>query len=631
MQFRIDFTRASALSAAALMALPLIAGSATAQPGPDGAAIYKQRCAACHEAPDASSRAPARMVLATRAPNDVFNVMAHGAMAPLAAGLSDADMDAVATFLTGKAPAHGAAAAKDPDDAVACRTSPAPTLGGPVWNGWSPTLDNARYQSNAVLTAADLPRLKVKWAFEFPGGVGSQPVVAGGRVYFGAGGGRVYSLDARTGCIHWRAELKGGVRAALSLGPLAGPSGGPGKLAVFVGDRTGGVHALDAATGKEIWATKVETHPFATLTGSPALYRGRLYVPVSSSEEISPYVKGYRCCTFRGSVAALDASSGKLLWRTYTIADAPRPYRKAEDGSDILGPAGGAIWSAPTIDPKRGVLYVASGDSYTDAPNTGSDAVTAMDLASGEVRWSRQITQDDNYLVGCTGAKGQPATCPRTVGPDHDFGASPVLVQLPGGKSVLMAGQKSAEVTALDPDRQGAVLWRNKLGLGGALGGVEWGMAASRELLFAPIADPYALPGQTTQAGMNAVRISDGKVVWSAPVPPANCAIAPKGSLANLCTSGLSAAPAAFGGLVVEGSMDGFLRIYDARTGKVVWSQDIGQTSFQPINAAQPRKGDTMNAGASTVAGGTLFQISGYQSSNPRAMNLLLAYTADGK
>jgi polyvinyl alcohol dehydrogenase (cytochrome) len=390
------------------------------------------------------------------------------------------------------------------------------------------------------------------------------------------------------------------------------------------------VHALDAASGQEIWAVKPESHPFATVTGSPVLYKGRLYVPYSSSEEISPYVKGWKCCSFRGNVTALDASNGKTLWRTFAITEPAKPYRTDASGGQVLGPAGAAIWSAPTIDPKRGVLYVATGDSYTDAPNDGSDAVMAMDLVTGELRWSHQVTANDNYLVGCTGQAGQPASCPRTVGPDHDFGASPVLRDLPGGRSVLMAGQKSGAVTAFDPDRKGAVLWQTRLSPGGALGGVEWGLAADRERLFAPIADPYA-PKDQRKSGMYALQISDGHVVWSVAAPDPNCAIAPKGSLINICTNGLSAAPTAIGGVVIEGSLDGILRAYAAKDGKVVWSFDVGQTSFTPLNAAAPMKGDTMNQTGASVAGGMLFHISGYQSSNPKAMNLLLALSVDGK
>jgi polyvinyl alcohol dehydrogenase (cytochrome) len=453
--------------------------------------------------------------------------------------------------------------------------------------------------------------------------------MVGGRVYLGTAAGRVYALDARTGCIHWRTEMKG-VRAAVSVGPLAGPNGGAGRLAAFVADRSGGVHALDAATGHEIWSAQVETHPFATITGSPVLYRGRLYVPLSSSEEIATYVKGYQCCTFRGSVAALDASSGKLLWRTYTIDEAAKPYRTASDGRQMLGPAGAAIWSAPTVDGKRGLLYVATGDSYTDAQSKGTDAVFAMDLATGVVRWSRQITADDNYLVGCTGAKGESPICPQKVGPDHDFGSSPILRDLPGGRSVLMAGQKSGEVTAFDPDHGGAILWHVRPGYGGPLGGIEWGMAADRERLFLPVADLFSPPGQD-KPGMYAVDIASGRLLWSNRVPAPNCATAPQGSMVNICTSGLSAAATAIPGLAIEGSMDGILRAYHAKDGKVAWSFDLGQARFRPVNGTAEIKGDTMNGAGATVAGGTLYQISGYKTGNAKAVNLLLAFTVDGK
>lgn len=614
----------------AALALVIPAVGRAADPAPNGGALFQQRCASCHEHPDAASRAPARAILATRSPDAISDVLTQGAMKPMAAGLSQGEVDSIALYLTGRSPAHGAIAAVDPDAADACKVNPAPTMAVPRWNGWSPTLDNARFQSQTGLDGRNIARLRPKWAFQFPGGVGGQPTVVGGRLYFGSGSGRVYALDARTGCIHWRAEVKGGVRAAVVVGPLAGPSGGAGRLAVFVGDRTGSAHALDAATGQEIWAAKVDSHPFATVTAAPVLYRGRLYLPVSSSEEISSLVSGYHCCTFRGHVTALDAATGKTLWTTYTIADAPKPYRTDAKGNQLYGPAGAAIWSSPTVDARRGVIYVATGDSYTDAANTGSDAVQALDLVTGQLRWSRQITQDDNYLVGCTGKPGQLIACPRTVGDDYDFGASPVLAERPDGRAVVLVGQKSGAVTALDPDRGGQLLWRTQVGLGSALGGVEWGMAADSRTLFVPIADPYAPKGKG-KAGMYGLDIGEGRIVWSSPAPEPNCAIAPRGSLINICTSGLSSAPTAIDGAVIEGSLDGILRAYGARDGKLAWSFDLGQARFTPLNGSGPVKGDTMNGGGATVAGAMLFQVSGYRSSNPKATNLLVAFSVDGK
>ena len=619
---------------AALFALGLSAAGRSAEPEssqPDGAALYQQRCASCHDTADSSSRAPAREVLTSRGSKAILAALTSGTMKPMAEGLSQAELDAIALHVTGAAPGPDPAPAlTDPDLAAACETSPPPVATGPAWNGWSPTLDNARFVAEPGIATADVAKLKVKWAFAFAGGVGSQPTVVGGRVYLGTGAGKVYALDAESGCIHWRAEIKGGIRAALSLGALDRPSGAGGKLAVFAGDRSGGMHAFDAATGEQLWSVKLESNPFATVTGSPALYEGRLYVPMSSTEEISPFVPGYQCCKFRGQVIALDAATGTEIWRTYTVADEPKVFRTAEDGTPIFGPAGAAVWSAPTIDPRRGLLYVATGDSYTDAPNIGADAVIAMDLLTGKIAWVNQITENDNYLVGCTGQPGQPASCPLVLGPDHDFGASPVLRDLPGGKSILIAGQKSGEVIAVDPDRGGAIVWRARLSPGSALGGIEWGLAADDSLVFVPIADPF-LPKEEARRGLFALRVADGALAWSAPAPEPDCAVAPKGSLVNICTSGLSTAPTVIPGAAFVGSMDGFLRAYDPADGKVVWSLDLGQTSFQPLNASAPMKGDTMNAAGATVAGGTVYQISGYQASNPAAMNLLLAFTVDGK
>jgi polyvinyl alcohol dehydrogenase (cytochrome) len=620
---------------AAILMLGFSAAAASAdQPAapPDGAALYQQHCASCHDNPSPSSRAPIRGFIAMRGPDAIFSALSEGVMKPMAEGLDPAELDAIALYLTGTAPNHGAApaATADPDLAAACANAAPPATDGPSWNGWSPTLDNARYVAAPSFRAADVPNLKPKWAFAFQGGVGSQPTVVGERVYLGTGAGRVYALDANSGCIHWRSDIKGGIRAALSVGPLAGPGGGTGQLAVFAGDRSGGMHAFDAATGRELWSVKLETNPFATITGSPALYGGRLYVPISSSEEISTFVKGYQCCHFRGQVVALNAATGEELWRTYTIEEEPRAYRNAPDGTPVFGPAGAAIWSAPTVDPKRGLLYVATGDSYTDAPTAGADAVIAMDLLTGRIAWGRQITANDNYLVGCTGQAGQPASCPLEVGPDHDFGASPVLRELPGGRGVLMVGQKSGEVTALDPDHEGAVLWRNRLSPGSALGGIEWGIAADDARVFAPIADPY-LPKEEAKRGLYAIDIASGALAWSAPAPEPDCAVAPKGSLINICTSGLSAAPTVMPGVVFQGSLDGILRAHDATDGKLLWSLDLGQASFQPLNGPAPVKGDTMNGAGATIAGDTLYQISGYQAGNAKAMNLLLAFTVDGK
>src|SRR5499433_1333149 len=253
------------------------------------------------------------------------------------------------------------------------------------------------------------------------------------------------------------------VRAAVSVGPL--PAGSKTKYAVYFGDEKSNVQALDADTGKLLWKTKVEDHFLSRITGAPVLYRNRIYAPVSSFEETAGRDAKYECCTFRGSLVALDAYTGKILWKSFTVREEPKPFKKNSAGTQMFGPAGGAIWSAPTLDLKRKLIYVATGNSYTDVPTGHSDAIIAFDLETGKLKWVNQVTPKDNFLVGCR----QPGVgnCPADAGPDYDFGSSPILHTLPNKKQLILAGQKSSVIYALDPDRQGKVVWQVRLGAGG--------------------------------------------------------------------------------------------------------------------------------------------------------------------
>jgi polyvinyl alcohol dehydrogenase (cytochrome) len=618
---------------AALLAPLAAQGQPAPAPAIDAARIWSGRCAGCHEAPEASSRAPAREVIAARSASGVVQILTKGLMRPMAEGLKPEEVAALASWLTGK-PLTAAAEVADRNP---CPRGGARALADPPgrneWNGWGRDLANTRYQPAPGLKAADAPRLKLKWAFAYPGGVNSPATVTGGRVYVASVSGRVYALDAKTGCVHWRYDEAAGVRSALTIGPLQGPkvakAGKPAKarLAVFYGDTASVAHAIDAATGQPIWSTRVETHPRSIISGSPVLYRGRLYVPVSSLEEGVGGDKKYGCCTFQGAVAALDAATGRILWKSHTIPTAPKPFKTNAAGVQMYGPAGAAVWQPPTIDPRRGVLYVGTGDSYTDVENLHSDAIIAMDLLTGEHRWSRQFTAKDNFLVGCSGRQGQAPNCPDTFGPDHDFGAPPILRTLKGGKQILMAGQKSGVVWGLDPDDQGKVLWSAKVGFGGALGGIEWGMASAPGALYAAVSDNIA--GANGKPGLSALALEDGRILWQAPAPPASCAPG-----VSRCNNGLSAAVSAIPGAVIAGSLDGHLRVYAADTGEVLWDYDTAAQPYQPVNTDTPAKGGPINGAGPTVAGGTIYLHAGYGGLGLRSGgegNVLLAFSVDGK
>ncbi|HXI30679.1 MAG TPA: PQQ-binding-like beta-propeller repeat protein, partial [Vicinamibacterales bacterium] len=488
----------------------------------------------------------------------------------------------------------------------------------PVWNGWGASLENTHVQTaaQAGLTAAQVPRLHLKWAFGFPDTTSAwaQPTVAGGRLFVGSQNGTVYALDAARGCVVWTFTAHGAVRASISIGRRPGAARQAGYAAYF-SDQQGFVYALDAVTGRRLWERKVEDHLLVRLTGAPALYQDRLYVPTSSYEE-GGKPPGYACCTFRGSLVALDVRSGEIVWRTYTIPEAPHLLRAYADGTELRGPAGAAIWSAPTIDVKRGAIYVGTGNTYSGAAQPTADAILALDLKTGRLRWSHQMPATTPDVFGCVVGD---VNCGERAGPDFDFGASPVLATLAGGRQLVVAGQKSGVVYALDPDRQGQQVWRYRAGGGSGLGGIQWGIAADAERVYVPVAEIY----NPSPGGLHAVELASGARAWFA--PPADPL--PCGKLSRSCSGAQFSAVTAIPGVVFSPSNDGALRAYATSDGAVVWQFDTNR-EFPTLNGVRAR-GGSMSGPAPVVAGGLLYISSGYGAFGLRPGNVLLAFGAD--
>ena len=243
-------------------------------------------------------------------------------------------------------------------------------------------------------------------------------------------------------------EVDAAVRAAVTVGP-----GKNGRTNVYFGDVAANMYAVDFGSGKRQWKTRVDDHPDARITGAPALHDGRLYVPLASGEEGTAAWPGYECCTFRGSVVALDTQTGSQVWKTYTIEEEPRRADTNAAGAQRWAPSGIGIWSTPTLDPSRGVLYVATGDNYIEPATSNSDAIMALSMDTGDVRWVNQITPGDAWNVGCFGVdEPSRAGCPENSGPDFDFGSSPILTTMPNGARVLLVGQKSGVLYGLSAD-----------------------------------------------------------------------------------------------------------------------------------------------------------------------------------
>ncbi|MGA2133637.1 MAG: PQQ-binding-like beta-propeller repeat protein [Bryobacteraceae bacterium] len=578
----------------------------------DGNAVYQKHCAQCHD--KGVGRAPQLLTLSLSTPERALAALTTGKMAEQGKALTPEEARAVAMFVTGKS--FGADQAMTQGQ---CADPPAAfekPFSGPYWNGWGVDPSNRRMQPAAMagLRAEQVPQLRLKWAFGFPGAgkAFAQPTVVGGRIFAGSDTGKVYALDARTGCILWAFKADRPVRSAISIGPVGA------KWAAYFGDQSAQAYAVDAATGALLWKVRVEDHPAAMITGAPALYDGRLYVPDSSYEEVTGASPKYECCKFRGAVSALDAATGKLIWKSYTIADEPQPVRKNKQGTQLYGPSGAGVWSSPTIDPKRHAVYVVTGDAYSDPPARTSDAFLAFDMDTGKLLWSRQLTAGDAYNLGCPTGDN----CPESKGPDFDFGCSPNLVDLPNGKRALIAGQKSGMVHALDPDQQGELLWQTRVGKGGPLGGVQWGNASDGQNVYAAVSDHFATPDKPKAGGgMFALKLATGERVWS--TPPPGC-----GDKLN-CSAAQSAAVTVIPGVVFSGSLDGHLRAYATGNGSIIWDVDTA-IEYQSVNNVKA-KGGSLDGPGPVVVGGILYVNSGYGMFGEMPGNVLLAFSVDGK
>jgi polyvinyl alcohol dehydrogenase (cytochrome) len=467
-------------------------------------------------------------------------------------------------------------------------------------------------ESTAGISSDQVPKLKLKWAFGFPGASATygQPTVFAGKLYVGSEDGTVYSIDARTGCIWWTYQATATVKTAISISD-------DGQRAFF-GDTNGNVYALSASKGALIWKVRPEAHPAARITGSPLLHDGRLYVPVSSGEEGAAADPKYQCCTFRGSLVALEADNGKTIWQTYTIKQTAKPTHKNAAGVQMFGPSGAPLWSPPTIDAERGQIYVATGNNYSDPPTSTSDAVMALSLSTGKLLWWKQITGHDLWNIACVA--DTKANCPAKPGDDYDFGAPPILATFPDGHDLILAAQKSGLVTALDPAQLGRVVWQTRVAKGGPLGGIEWGGAASHHRAYFPVSD-WQDSHPESGGGLVALNLATGDRAWFAPAAKPAC-INQFG-----CSAAQMAPPTLIPGVVFSGSLDGHLRAYDSSDGHVVWDFDAAHT-FKTVNGVKAH-GGSFNNGGPAIANGMLYVSAGYN--NELDGNVLLAFAPAGK
>lgn len=607
----------------ALLVSVALISTASAAELDDGAAIFQQHCAVCHQGTAADARTPTLTGLRMMSAQNALLALQSGVMRVQAGALSANQKERVAEFVTGKPLQQG-----DPgNEAGACTANDAFSVRGASWNGWSADQTNTRFQSkkNAGITAAQVPRLKLKWAFAFSGVsiVNAQASVVGGRIFMGSVNRNVYSLDAKTGCRYWTFHADAGVRAAVKVVDM---QIGKTRAVAFFADTQNNVYAVDAASGGLLWKVRADNHPASRVIGSLVYHDGMIFVPITAAEEGQAVNATYQCCTGRGILVAVDARTGAQRWKTYMIDETPQIIGKNRAGTPAWGPSGVSIWSAPTIDAKRNLVYVATGDNFSGNATARSDSIIALDTNSGKIVWTRQVTAGDVFNNSCITADR--FNCPSNEGPDHDFASPAMLTTTRGGKPLLLAGQKSGVAYGFDPLQEGKILWQTKVGKGGIVGGIQFGVAADARNFYVAVSDlkfTVADPGRTASTvdpkeggGLFALNKDTGDVIWSA--KPHAC----DPQRVN-CSPAQSAALAVIDGVVFSGAVDGHLRAYSTLDGNVVWDFDTVR-DYTTVNGV-PGKGGSINGPGPAIVDGMLYTASGYGIPG----NVLLAFSVDGK
>ena len=595
--------------------LPSAAQAAAA----DGAAVYGKYCASCHD--QVGPRIPQRSALQQMSPGRILKTLDFGAMMSIAYPIKREDREAVAHYL-------GTGAEEPPPPQSAFCKADRPIMSGTAresWAGWSPAPENTRFQTadSAQLKANEVPKLELKWAYAFAGDVTAfgAPTILNGTLITGSAGGVVQALDAKSGCLYWLYQANGPVRSGMGI------STENGQTTLVFSDQNGWVHGIDARTGKGRWKKRVEEHEATRLTGTPAVHEGVAFIPAASWEETRSIDPSYQCCTFRGSITAVRARDGAPVWKTYLV-DAPKQTGKTNVGTPTFGPSGAGVWSRPTVDARRGLLYITTGDNYSHPATATSDAIMALDIKTGRIVWTQQTTPADVYNSSC-GAKG--VNCPEEAGPDYDFGSSAVLAKNSAGRDIVVAGQKSGVVYAVDPDQNGKLLWQPRVGKGGTNGGVQWGMASDGRALYASVSDVVRPPGgvggpapvgnanldPNLGGGLTALSLDDGHKLWFAPSHP--CTPVRAG-----CSPAQPGAVTVIDGVVFSGSMDGHIRAYSTTDGRELWDFDT-RKSYSTVNGA-PGKGGSLDGAGPIVVGGMLYVNSGYPRFGGEPGNVLLAF-----
>ena len=603
-----------------------------------GQPVYRTFCAACHDRPD-ETHAPTKATLQAMSVQTLTYALTQGKMRAQGAGLTDENRGDLISYLTGKS----GVSVETWSQAMACdaRRRDADITGTATVStyGFDPRNTRTLTAAQTGLSRAKLSHLELAWSLGFPDVtmMRSQGAVVGNTVFLPVAEAQaVYAFDLSAPahpCVKWvyRAPGASPLRTSAGYGLISAPGYKNGRKVVVVAGLDSTVHLLDAKTGKPLWTKNVASYSFSMTTATPRILKDRIIVPVSQYEIMQAADNKVDCCTNHGFVLSLDPLTGAQQWRYDTMEDA-KPVRDRGDGKPLKGPSGAPIWNSPVVDEARGLIYFGTGESNSPPAHKNTDALIAIRLADGKEAWSMQATARDIYNAGCgpTPKPTQLNCVTDTVYRDVDFGASLILGKLKDGRELLFAGQKSGTLWALEP-ATGKVVWRRDIGTGAANGGIHWGIAFHDDTIFTPIAVVgHDIPGQKVDPGLKpglyAVNAADGTIKWSF-ATASDCANG-RDKRSPRCDRfyGLSAAPTVIDGTVVAGSLDGWLRVLDEKTGAELWKFDTA-TAFDTLNGVKAH-GGSIDTASIVGVNGLLLVNSGYGMFGQAPGNVMLAFRA---
>ncbi len=591
-----------------------------------GEKVYAERCASCHDKAEAM-RAPNFAALQATSPPQLKYALTQGKMKQQSVGLDDTDIAFLIQYLS----PGGTAGYEVPEEAK-CASADISFNTVPV-SHWGGTPDGARHYSadQTSLTLADVKDgLELAWSFGFPESTSarSAPVITDDTMFVAANSGHIFALNRETGCIKWHQYFETNLRGPLTYGTVKG------EPALFFADVSVAVHALDAKTGELLWKKGTAVSDMNMGTGGPTVSGNQLFVPLSAIDVGAAMNPEYECCKGHGAVVALNTDTGETLWTTHMTPD-PEPTTLSSVGTQLYGPSGAPVWSTPAVDAKNGRIYIGTGEN-TSAPATDtSDAMMALDMKTGDILWTFQATANDMYNMSCSPFRGSGPNCPEPAGPDYDFGGGLSMATFADGREVVVGGQKSGDVHVVDAET-GENLWTTKIASGSALGGIHWGLTVSNGQVYAPSSDPaFPIPGYEAKPGLTALDLETGDVLWTHRAERGcETSFADRGKAGTPwpeCSFAFaySAAPASTNEFVTLGALDGKLKIFDAKTGEVVWMYDT-KREFETLNGISAH-GGAIDSVAPVMAGDMLYAQSGYSAFSQMPGNVLLAFRPKSK